>query len=452
LVSSADVGSNMGRLQRMRQGLLAIVCILGLLLGLGSPWLQNAMEPGMINPAFRPERTVAAESGRGSASLHDSQTWYDTLQTGLTQAEQTGMLTQRAVTALQWDQVVQGWLGVIGTLQLIPAQSPQRPFVQRKLREYGQNLIAAQNRAERVSIPYVFPSLGSPVLDEQLILYLSYVATLGVPDVLIVGSSRALQGIDPQIFQRSVATQGYAQPRVYNWSVNGATAQVVDFMLQQLLMPEQLPKLVIWGDGSRAFNSARRDRTFTSVSSSAGYQAARSGQKPRLATDALPSEQATPRPVVTQSGATNAYGFLAVSEQFEPETYYQRFPKVNGRYDEFYNPFSLQGIQTTALEAVATFLNSRQIPLIYVNLPLSGDYLDPFRLNHERQFQQFLQTQSQQNRFGVIDLLQQWPTQNTFFADPSHLNRVGATAIARQLATHPLVKAALTRENRENPT
>jgi hypothetical protein len=442
----------MSRAQRIRQSLLAMVCVVGLWLGVESSWFRQAQGPNHL--AFRAEQTVAAVTGPGDRTGNlNAQDWHTVLQLGLNQAEQTAALTQRAVTPAQWDQVVQAWLGVINTLQAIPAQSPQRPFVQRKLREYGQNLLVAQQRAERSSIPYVFPALGSPVLDEQLILYLSYVATMGVPDVLIVGSSRALQGIDPQALQQAIATQGYAEAvKVYNWSVNGATAQLVDFMLRQLLTPEQLPKLVIWGDGSRAFNSARRDRTFSSVMGSAGYRAATAGQKPSLDSAPLPSGQSAPRPVVTQSGATNAYGFLSVADQFDPASYYQRFPQVGGRYDEFYNPFSLQGSQTNALQTVASFLSSRQISLIYVNLPLSGDYLDAFRLNLERQFQQFLQAQSQQNRFAVIDLLQQWPSQNIFFADPSHLNRTGAVAIARQLAVHPLLKAALSGESRDTST
>ena len=42
-----------------------------------------------------------------------------------------------------------------------------------------------------------FPTLGSPILDVQLARYMAYVESAGTPDILIVGSSRALQGIDP---------------------------------------------------------------------------------------------------------------------------------------------------------------------------------------------------------------------------------------------------------------
>ncbi|MEM9806103.1 MAG: hypothetical protein AAF959_12555, partial [Cyanobacteria bacterium P01_D01_bin.56] len=172
------------------------------------------------------------------------------LQAGFAQANQAAILTENAQTVDQWDQVVSAWTGAIATLQTIPAQSPERFFVQRKQQEYLANLAVAQQQADQ--LPNVFPSLGSAILDDQLRLYLSYIATLGPPDILIVGSSRALQGLDPRQLQSLLNNQGYPV-RVFNFSVNGATAQVMNFVLQRLLTPDQLPKLIIWGDGSRAF-------------------------------------------------------------------------------------------------------------------------------------------------------------------------------------------------------
>lgn len=42
--------------------------------------------------------------------------------------------------------------------------------------------------------------------------------------------------------------------------------------LRQLLTPQQLPKLVIWADGARAFNSGRIDRTYETIASSDRYR------------------------------------------------------------------------------------------------------------------------------------------------------------------------------------
>ncbi len=354
-----------------------------------------------------------------------------TLQSGFNQAEQAASLAQTATSADQWDDVVAAWTGAIATLQTIPPRSPERFFAQRKQQEYLSNLTAAQQRAAQLSWPDVFPSLGSSVLDEQLCLYLSYLAVVGPPDILIVGSSRSLQGLDPQYLQTTLGDQGYPV-RVFNFGVNGATAQVVDFVLRRLLTPEQLPRLVSWGDGSRAFNSRRTDATFARILNSPGYQAVQAGNKP-----GFPKQPSRTAP--RQPSAINAYGFLPVPRVFDPQIFYQTYPRVSGRYDAFYTPFALSGLQEGALRSLAGYLKQQNIGLIYVNLPLSGDYLDDYRLPLDQQFQQFLQTQSQRQGFAVIDLLSQWVGQNTFFADPSHLNQAGAAALGQQLARNPLV-------------
>ncbi|MEA5465825.1 D-alanyl-lipoteichoic acid biosynthesis protein DltD [Leptothoe sp. PORK10 BA2] len=358
------------------------------------------------------------------------------LQSGFNQAERAKELAKTATSADQWDGVATAWTDAIAALQTIPAQSPERFFVQRKQQEYLTQLAAAQQRALQLSGPDVFPSLGSAVLDDQLRLYLSYLAAMGPPEILIVGSSRVLQGLNPQFLETTLGDQG-TPARVFNLGVNGATAQVVDFMLQQLLTPEQLPKLVIWGDGSRAFNSGRSDATFARILGSPGYQAIVATEKPQF------TEQEEPRRTPRPPSAINAYGFLPVTEAFDPAVYYQTSPRVNGRYDAFYSQFSLAGTQEGALRSLVAYLKSHNVDLIYVNLPLSGDYLDDYRLPLEQRFQQFLQAQSQRQGFGVIDLLSQWMGQNTFFADPSHLNQTGAAALGQQLARHPLVREKL---------
>ncbi|MEM8612377.1 MAG: hypothetical protein AAGF93_10195 [Cyanobacteria bacterium P01_H01_bin.105] len=381
-------------------------------------------------------------NGPSTAMAARNSFWADrrvtaTLQSGFDQADQAAGLSQSARTADQWDAAVEAWTGAIATLQTIPVDSPERFFAQRKQREYLGNLAIAQQQANQLSWPNVFPSLGSTILDEQLRLYLSYLATFGPPDILIIGSSRTLQGLDPQLLQTALDQKGYPV-RVFNFSVNGSTAQVMNFVLQRLLTPDQLPKLVIWGDGSRAFNSARLDATFARMLDSPGYRAILAGEKPGFANRAsLPK----------QPSDINAYGFLPVSAVFNPAIFYQTYPRVSGRYDGFYSPFSLTGLQLGSLRSLVSYLTSRNIDLIYVHLPLSGDYLDNFRLPIDQQFQQFLQTQGQRQGFIVIDLLSQWIGQNSFFADPSHLNQAGAAALSRQLANNPALLEKLSTLN-----
>ena len=117
------------------------------------------------------------------------------------------------------------------------------------------------------------PSFNSQQLDNQLALYRQRLAKNGQPpQVLIIGSSRALRGIDPVALCRSLSTQGYTNIDAFHFGINGATAQVVDFMLRHVLKPSELPKLILWADGSRGFNSGRDDATFGVIADSPGYQ------------------------------------------------------------------------------------------------------------------------------------------------------------------------------------
>lgn len=349
----------------------------------------------------------------------------DPIQTALDLGRQTATLARRARTAQDWDQVVQGWLEAIAILQAVPPEAPERTFSQRTARKYAEQLATAQDRAHLTSFQGVYPSFGSSIFDEQMAVYQSYVAAMGPPDVLIVGSSRVLQGLDAEALQTALANQGHGDLRVFNFGINGATAQVVNFLLQSVLPADHQPGLIIWGDGSRAFNSGRFDRTFARLLESPGYQLVRNGQ--RLGADV----GSVPRPSIS---AIDAKGFMPVDDEFDPGTYYQQFPRVSGQFDGDYQPFNLGGIQTNALQAVANYSRSRGIPLVLVNMPLSDEHLDEVRLGYERQFQAFLQQQGQQGGFQVVDLMTQWQGQNRFFADPSHINRQGADAIARQLA------------------
>jgi lysophospholipase L1-like esterase len=371
---------------------------------------------------------------------------------------------------------------------------------------------------------YDFPSLGSQRLDEQLALYTHYLATEGTPDILIVGSSRSLQGVDPEALQTALVAQGYPHLKIYNFSINGATAQVIDLVLQDVLTAEQLPRLILWADGSRAFNSGRVDATYQAITASVGYAQLMEGDRPIQYNDysqmivtasseipcldvvlpVAPSQPtAKPSPAsieaserlrslssteegielppaqrpntaptvgyyptiepysqcqyrdatapIAQSIPTwmadlnlipplpntqlTTYGFLPVWDQFNPSLYYQQFPRVAGQYDGSYVPFELDGEQTDATITLANFARDRQIPLVFVNLPLSQDYLDAARQSYEAQFEEHMQRLASQYSFYFINFNQPELRQNSYFADPSHINAQGAQAVSNQLAT-----------------
>ncbi|HEY9909335.1 MAG TPA: hypothetical protein V6D18_17230, partial [Thermosynechococcaceae cyanobacterium] len=146
---------------------------------------------------------------------------------------------------------------------MLPASPPQPPA----------STIAAQ-------VPNDYPTFNSRQLDEKLMLYRRFLTEHGRPDVLIIGSSRALRGIDPVALQAGLADRGYKNATVFNFGINGATAQVADLILRQILPQEALPRLVILADGARAFNGNRIDPTFDGIVASQGYRTLVAGKPP----------------------------------------------------------------------------------------------------------------------------------------------------------------------------
>ena len=379
-----------------------------------------------------------------------------------------------------------------------------------------------------------YPTFNSRQLDEKLALYQAYLTDYGTPDVLIIGSSRALRGVDPIALQKTLAEQGYGGAKIFNFGVNGATAQVVDAIVRQLLPQDKLPKLILWADGARAFNSGRSDVTYSGIIASDGYRTLAAGRSPLPGTAATKvptpqevdtnktemaaagsvagapatsltggyrtvnqklnqsleglsalysqrdhlkrflrdglislvpksptaialndviapnnlSEATSPGAVAANSpdsvlsdgqSAIDIDGFLPLPNQFNPATYYQKYARVNGDYDSDYESFNLEGSQAQALTNLVQFSQTNQISLVFVNLPLTGDYLDPTRKRHEEAFQQHMLRLATQLGFIYRDLNQSLTNQPAYFSDPSHLNRYGAYEVARRLAIDVMI-------------
>lgn len=367
-----------------------------------------------------------------------------------------------------------------------------------------------------VSAVPVFPTLRSEQLDEQIARYQEYIRQYKKPpDILIVGSSRALRGIDPQVLETALASGGYPGLKAYNFGVNGATLQVVDSIVRRILPPQQLPKLIVLADGARALNSGRPDLTFSAIASSEGYrQLARGsflirtnqlepkrsqespsnpiataselvhnleqsqakvqqllsqklvdssatyknrdrlkgflrslanpsapaiGSTQTAADDTKTTENAQPTAGGKELGNFQPNGFLPIDIRFNPDTYFQKHPKVSGYYDSDYQDFKLAGEQTVALKNMIEFTKVRNINLVFVNMPLTQDYLDPVRTGYEQEFRQYMQQLAAQSGLIFRDKSLLWPQARESFSDPSHLNLYGAVAVSKQLAQDPMI-------------
>lgn len=349
-----------------------------------------------------------------------------------------------------------------------------------------------------------YPSFRSQQLDEKLALYHQHLQQSGPPDVLLVGSSRALRGVDPVALKKELASLGYANVSVFNFGVNGATAQVVDLTIRRLLKPDQLPKLIIWADGARAFNSGRTDVTYDAITASEGYQELLTGElaatvevdpvaatassskeagvgpslsESYLTMDTWLSEQLATlsavypdreqlktwfqaqmsllaKPVASRTNSSEEQldaampegsvidfdGFLALSIRFNPATYYQKHARVPGLYDGDYESFRLEGQQDEAFRQLMKFTQSQDIPIVFINTPLTDEYLDDYRKASEDAFLKYmLRLSTTEEGFIFRDLAQAWPTRYDYFSDPSHLNRYGAYQVSNEIAQDPMI-------------
>jgi hypothetical protein len=138
--------------------------------------------------------------------------------------------------------------------------------------------------------------------------------------------------------------------------------------------------------------------------------------------------------------STLSNGFLPLSVRFNPMTYYEKHARVSGDYDADYESFQLAGIQTAAVTNLLEFTRDRQIPVVFINMPLTQEYLDPVRLGYEREFQKYMLSLSlEKEGLSFRDLSQLWPTEIDRFSDPSHLNRYGAHEVSNRLSEDPMI-------------
>lgn len=353
-----------------------------------------------------------------------------------------------------------------------------------------------------------YPSFRSQQMDEKLALYHQRLAESGPPDVLVIGSSRALRGVDPAALKRELTALGYGDLSIFNFGVNGATAQVVDLTIRRVLEPSQLPRIIVWADGARAFNSGRTDVTYNAIATSAGYQELERrnpgdvAQDVEAAEDAVEDElmpfgaalresyQALDKTLSDRLGTRSAIyeerdqlkalvrdrvltplvapiafsldeqkttqntsdmpipegsrvdfdGFLALEARFNPATYYQLYARVPGAYDSDYEAFALAGAQAEAFDQLLTYTQRQDIPVIFINTPLTDEYLDGYRRDAEETFQQtMLRYSATEENFIFRDLGQVWTSRYDYFSDPSHLNRYGAYQVSLQIAQDPMI-------------
>jgi hypothetical protein len=264
---------------------------------------------------------------------------------------------------------------------------------------------------------------------------------------------------------------------------------VVNLQITQILSQSQRPRLIIWADGLRAFNSSRNDLTYEEITASVGYKQLQETLKDKernldpIANQSAIAATTAPNPIATSFDllfttfskrqeirtslvqkfdrnthmlsnsealiaatmpstvtALDPKGFVAFDVTFDPNTYFQKFPQVPGDYDLDYRNFETNGSQFEAFANVVDFCRRNNIELLVVNMPLHATYLDQIRTQYEAIFNGRMQELALREGFTYLDLSQAIINQSDLFSDPSHLNKKGAIAISQLLAQNPKVR------------
>ncbi len=294
------------------------------------------------------------------------------------------------------------------------------------------------------------------------------------PDVMILGSSRALRGVDPTVLEETLAARGYPGVSILNMGLNGATARVMRLQVLDILRAAQRPRLIILADGLRAFNNNREDRTYREIASSPGYQLLtaqtptpsanpstkevalgqravqallpsfrdREGRREWLVsgygglTQALSDREETLQANFPELKVEmDAKGFLAVNETFDPAAYFANHRVASGEFDSDYRNFNGTGEQMAAFYELAQFCQQQGIRLVVVNLPLHESYLDETRRRYEAFFNERMQKLATRLGFVYLNLSERWHQNPELFSDPSHLNYRGARVVSRYLGS-----------------
>ncbi len=344
------------------------------------------------------------------------------------------------------------------SLGLIAVFLSDRAFV-----EYATSKSAISSQKPQATTKISTYQYNNQHLNQKLALLEWHMSKSGTPpQVMVVGSSRALRGIEPNTLEKSLQSNGYKGVEVFNMGINGATAKVVDLQFTQILSLPQLPKMIIWADGVRAFNNNREDSTYREIMLSPSHLF-KSGETKKLPTSpqvldllqAYPnreqirvaltqdynqltkslsnSEELIAASVPSRSMDMDTKGFVGVDVDFEPKSYFKIHPYVPGTDDLDYRDFSLEGEQMAALERLVRFCAEHHIRLVLINMPLHSSYLDKARLQFDQKFSDRMRDLALAKKLIYLDLSQLWSQNPEYFSDPSHLNRQGAIAISEYL-------------------
>ena len=267
-------------------------------------------------------------------------------------------------------------------------------------------------------------------------------------DVLFLGNSTVLAGIDPVVFDEARGVTGKDEVS-YNAALEGLPAAAVG-QFATVYLDRVQPKLMVYGLTPQDLNRnspTGRDLTQRVAEAPAMFAATARGPARSLAN------------VLLERSSLFRYRFIIIDyllrggdlEPIPPIYFDERGATSDSTVLADIDPdarshllnndgvwaYDVRGTQTNALEALSGVLRKRGVDLLLVNMPMADGYYENFTSeSHYTGYTMALSDLAERNQVTLFDM-EALPSKTAFedrhFADLNHLNDAGAEKLSRIL-------------------
>jgi len=267
-------------------------------------------------------------------------------------------------------------------------------------------------------------------------------------DVVFLGSSVVVQGVDPVAFNKAAGDL-----TSYNAALDGASLRSIEVWARDVVFPNLDPKVVVIGITTRDMNDqgVSQQEFYRSLLASSGLETLgpKSGVTRLLNEITSLSALVRIRPFLRQPGTTlqhvlgqdeevellpGPFGAAPVDDRaflYDSSESWRNFWRTR-----HFNDFIMGGQELSALHALITMAVEQERVVFLVEMPFHDDYLtvQPNGGAAVQRLHDVLASIDYGAAFGLIPLEDQYGSEA--FRDPAHLNPTGAETLAAELAAY----------------
>jgi hypothetical protein len=264
--------------------------------------------------------------------------------------------------------------------------------------------------------------------------------------VVYVGSSVVDAGIDPVVVDAS----NRSTIRSYNAALLGGSAQIVDSWTRNFVVPRLHPRMVVLGVSSRDVNAhnselANAERAYDDAPAVREllHKESISDVIERKASDwsyVVRYREELRQPVSAVRGVTppdlfadSIPGPQGFERSFVGHDYTIPKDRITSLRTKILTDFDTNGSEMDAIGSLVRWLTDQHIKVLVLNVPVTQDYVSahPHGQADYARYQEKLASVAMTSGAAFVDP-GIWDT--TFFAEPLHLNGVGAERLSRFVA------------------